>query len=102
MNPSFLMVVFATIMLKEMVAAFDYCQTNLNCPAKAKHIGCDGPENFGAGCPPERKLVPMTADLKAYFLKKHNQARSDIANGKITNYKSANRMIEMVSETHTQ
>lgn len=96
MNPSILTVVFATILLKETVTAFDYCQKTLNCPANAKHIGCGSTENFGKGCPAERALVPMTADLKAYFLKIHNQARSDIANGKISGYKSANRMVEMV------
>ncbi|XP_037044580.1 antigen 5 like allergen Cul n 1-like [Bradysia coprophila] len=95
MNPSIVTVVLATILLKQVVSAFDFCQKNLNCPANAKHVGCGSTNNFGRYCPVERTLVPMTAELKAHFLKKHNQARSDIANGKITGYKSANRMIEM-------
>ncbi|KAJ6648389.1 Antigen 5 like allergen Cul n 1 [Pseudolycoriella hygida] len=86
--------VLAIALLKEVVLAIDYCQAGL-CKANAKHVGCGKTDNFGPNCPKERSLLPMTAELKAYLLKKHNAARSDLANGKIPGYKSANRMIEM-------
>lgn len=100
MNRTILTIVLATVLLKEIVTAYDYCQASL-CRTNTKHIGCGSTDNFGPKCPTERTLVPMTPELKAYFLKKHNQARSDIANGKISGYKTANRMIEMVRQIHT-
>lgn len=98
MNPTIVIVVLATTLLSELVNGIDYCHTGL-CKAPYKHIGCKATENFGLNCTSERSLVPMTVELKAYLLKKHNVARSDIANGKISGYKSANRMVEMVRET---
>jgi len=96
MNPTIIIVtaVLATILLIDVVLGLDYCQKGL-CGSNVKHIGCGNNGDFGPNCPPERSLVPMTADLKAYLLQKHNQARSNIANGKITGYQSANRMIEV-------
>lgn len=96
MNPTIVAVVLATILLKQMVIGYDYCQASL-CRT-GKHIGCGSTDSFASTCPAERSLVPMTANLKSYLLKKHNDARSNIANGKITGYKTANRMIEMVRE----
>lgn len=95
MNPTIITVVLTLTLLRDVALGYDYCQTNL-CRSNAKHIGCGSTDNFGPDCPSERSLVPMTADLKAYLLRKHNLARSNIANGKITGYTSANRMIEMV------
>lgn len=100
MNPTIAIVLFATTLLNDMVLGFDYCQTGL-CQGNAKHVGCGTTDNFGANCPAERSLVPMTADLKAYLLKKHNDARRNIATGKISGYKTANRMIEMVRKDET-
>jgi len=82
------------IVLKYVALGTDYCQPGL-CPANTTNIGCGCNANFGPKCPAERSLVLMTTVLKAYLLKKHNQARCDIANGRITGYKTANRMIEM-------
>ncbi len=97
MNPTIVTIVLVTILLKQMVIGYDYCQASL-CRT-GKHIGCGSTDNFASTCPAERSLVPMTADLRAYLLKKHNEARCNIANGKISGYKSANRMIEMVIES---
>ena len=77
--------------------AIDYCSNEL-CSSGKNHIACQNTGNFGPGCPPERSVVPMTADVIALLLKKHNTARMNIANGEIEGYSMANRMIEMVGE----
>lgn len=87
--------VLLIILLKDVVLGHDYCQSSL-CQDGAKHVGCGANDNFGPRCPTERLLVAMTADTKAYLLKKHNQARLDIAHGKVDGYDPANKMFEMV------
>lgn len=74
--------------------AVDYCSTDI-C-RNGKHIACGNNGNFGPSCPAERNIVPMTADVIALLLKKHNTARMNIATGKVGGYSTANRMIEMV------
>lgn len=94
MNPTIASAVIAIFLFKDVALAYDYCQPNL-CKPNTTHIGCGKTDNFGPYCPTERSLVPMTVQLKAYLLTKHNVARCNIANGKIPGYKSANRMVEM-------
>lgn len=86
---------FASNFLTLLSAEYDYCQANL-CRPNLKHIGCGNTGNFGPNCPTERTLIRMTSRLKAYLLAKHNEARSNIAIGKISGYKTAERMVEMV------
>jgi len=95
MNPTTVTVILATILLQQMVTGFDYCQAGL-CTDNKVDIGCNASGDFGPKCPSVHALVPMTDDLKAYTLQKHNQVRRDIANGnKYNGFATANRMIEM-------
>lgn len=99
MKATLIVVCLAITLQLDAIIGADYCQKNL-CRGNNTHVGCgtnDSFANFGPNCPTERANVAMKADLKAYLLKKHNQARSNIANGKVTGYATANRMIEMVS-----
>lgn len=81
--------------MKDAVLGFDYCQAGLCAPNRI-HIGCGATGHFGPNCPAERSLVPMTTTLISHLLQKHNKARCDIANGRISGYESANRMVQMV------
>lgn len=86
------MVVSATI-------AVDYCSKDI-C-ANQNHVACGNNGDFGPSCPAERSVVPMTADVIALLLQKHNTARMNIANGKVSGFSTANRMIEMVGKILT-
>lgn len=61
-----------------------------------KHIACQNNGDFTSQCPKERSVVPMTTEMMNLILQTHNEARSNIANGKISPYKPADQMIEMV------
>lgn len=67
----------------------DYCQD---------HIACNNTGAFGESCTAGTSVVPMTADLIALILSRHNTARMNIANGVVSGYSTANRMIQMVSK----
>jgi len=87
-----LIIVFVVV-LSTIVAstiAFDYCSI-----CNQQHIACNNTGEFGASCPVNRSVIPMTEDLIALILKKHNTVRMNIANGKNSNFTTANRMIEM-------
>lgn len=78
----------------------DYCSKDI-C-SQQNHIACGNNGDFGPSCPPvDRSVVPMTTDVIALLLQKHNTARMNIANGKVSGYSTANRMIEMVNRKHT-
>lgn len=85
-----------TIVSATVAVEVDYCSNEL-CSGK-NHIACRNTGDFGPSCPPERSVVPMTADVVALLLKKHNTARMNIANGEVKGYSTANRMTEMVSK----
>lgn len=76
--------------------AVDYCSKDI-CSAQ-NHIGCENTGGFGPSCPAERSVVPMTADIIALILQRHNTARANIANGRVSPFSKANRMIQMVSK----
>ncbi|XP_037033568.1 antigen 5 like allergen Cul n 1-like [Bradysia coprophila] len=73
--------------------AVDYCSVTI-CPSK-NHVACNNTGTFSSTCPPVHNIVAMTNELKALLLQKHNNARMDIANGKIAGFSQADRMIEM-------
>ena len=47
-------------------------------------------------CPKVSAIVPMTKDLQDFILGLHNEARSKVAIGNLSNYDSACQMTAMV------
>lgn len=78
--------------------AVDYCGNEIFCMTPG-HIACNNTGAFGDSCPAGTSVVPMTADIISLILQRHNTARMNIANGLVSGYSTANKMIQMVS-TH--
>lgn len=74
--------------------AVDYCSKDI-CSAQ-NHVACKNTGDFGSSCPTERSVVPMTPEVIALLLQKHNTARMNIASGKVSGFSTANKMIQMV------
>ncbi|XP_037045280.1 antigen 5 like allergen Cul n 1-like [Bradysia coprophila] len=87
------LLLFVLLTIVSATIAVDYCSTAL-CSAQ-NHIGCGNTGDFGPKCLAERSVVPMTADIIALILQRHNTARVNVANGKVSPFLTANKMIEM-------
>ena len=48
-------------------------------------------------CPKGSSIVPMTKDLQEYILALHNEARNNVALGKLESFEQASQMTAMVS-----
>lgn len=69
----------------------DYCDPLL-CKTDHLHIGCNATDDFGPACPSNTEVIPMDDKLRDMILDLHNSLRSELANGKMEGFASAERM----------
>lgn len=97
LNSSLSLVIALVVIVVDPGLSIDYCSKKL-CREK-KHIRCGNDGSFGKDCPANAEVVPMTAELKKYIVDTHNEIRRNVIEGRYPDLKSANRMIQMVTES---
>jgi hypothetical protein len=74
----------------------NYCEPSL-CQTGAKHIGCNHAGRFDAACPADSALIAFANAEIQQILDTHNTLRNRIAVGAEVGFKSASKMIMLVS-----
>lgn len=75
----------------------NFCDTAL-C-GKQVHVACNPVAGLQGTCPAGNATqVSLQGSLQQQILDLHNRYRSQLASGKLPNYKSASKMLQMVSE----
>ncbi|KAL9696120.1 hypothetical protein quinque_015405 [Culex quinquefasciatus] len=61
-----------------------------------KHVACGHDGSFAEDCPTGRTLFKLDAQMRAFLIHLHNEARNQLANGSLEGFEPASRMTSVV------
>lgn len=75
----------------------NYCNPSL-CNANVTHVACNSNTGLQSTCPAHNATQLPASQFQTLIVNLHNQLRSQLATGKVSGFKTASKMPQLVSQ----